>query len=149
MATGKIEAVSYWEASQTLGTSMEEIGKALKSKRTEMNLSLREVENGTSIRMNTLQAIEEGDMTRLISPVYAQGFVKQYASFLGVEVDGLLQEQAHHFQNGPKQDFSYGIGTLEKRPSGGVKNLGTVTWAIAFGGLFFLAWIFAKYMGVL
>jgi len=62
-----------------------EIGEMLKEKRRELNLSLKEAENATSIRMGHLKAIEEGDMDQLISSVYAQGFIRQYATFLGFD----------------------------------------------------------------
>ena len=54
------------------------IGDLFSLRRKELNLALKDVENATSIRTNYLQAIEDGKMDKLISPIYAQGFVKQY-----------------------------------------------------------------------
>ena len=59
---------------------MKALGEIFQTRRKELNLSLKEVENSTSIRLPYLQAIEEGQMDKLISPIYAQGFVKQYAT---------------------------------------------------------------------
>ncbi len=82
------------------------IGDSLKSRRNELNLTLKEAENATSIRLPHLQAIEEGEMSKLISPVYAQGFIKQYAAFLGVDGDGLIRKYPSHvlcfFESGEK-----------------------------------------------
>ena len=69
-----------------------EIGEMFKSKRVEMHLSLKEVENATSIRTNYLQAIEEGNVDKFLTSVYALGFVRQYASFLGFDGDKLIKE---------------------------------------------------------
>jgi len=71
---------------------MKEIGDTFKKRRKEMNLSLKEVENGTSIRTSYLQAIEEGEIGKLISPVYAQGFFRQYAAFSGRDRESLIRE---------------------------------------------------------
>ena len=61
------------------------MGESFRVKREEMNLTLKEVENATSIRMNYLQAIEEGRVQQVLSSVYALGFLRQYATFLGFD----------------------------------------------------------------
>ncbi|MBJ7449361.1 MAG: helix-turn-helix domain-containing protein [Parachlamydiales bacterium] len=125
------------------------IGEVLKTRRTEMNLSLKEIENATSIRMNYLQAIEEGDMTKMISPVYAQGFTKKYATFLGLDVNQLVKENPQIFYiTPPKQDFAYGIGTVEARgtPGGGVKWLPNLLWVVVSVGVIVAGWFFGRYM---
>lgn len=126
---------------------LKDIGETFSKRRKELNLSLKEVENGTSIRMSYLQAIEEGQMDKLISPVYAQGFVKQYANFLGVDGESIVREHADIFNKRDSQEFAYGIGTLEMRgsPGSNVKWVPNVLWLGAFGLLFLAAWYAAKY----
>ncbi len=68
------------------------LGEMLRKQREEKGISLKDVENGTSIRMNHLQAIEEGQVSHLISPVYAQGFIKKYAAFLDVDGEQLIKD---------------------------------------------------------
>lgn len=129
------------------------MGKMFCSKREEMHLSLKEVENATSIRQMYLQAIEEGRISQFISPVYAMGFIKQYAAFLGFDGEKLVRENPGAFKisGGDKQEFSYGIGTLEVRgnPSGSGRLFPNLIW----GGIAFVvliaAWYFAKSLGVL
>lgn len=58
-------------------------GQKLQEKRLEKGLSLEEVAQKTKIRLNFLSAIEKGDYSELPSVAYAQGFVRNYASFLG------------------------------------------------------------------
>lgn len=130
---------------------MEELGALLKTRREKRNLSLREVENATSIRTSYLEAIEEGDTSKLISPVYAQGFIKQYANFLGMDGEQLLNESGNFLPKPDKQVFDYGIGTLEPRGNSGTsfKNLNTAIWALCFGGVLLAAWYLAKFLGIL
>jgi cytoskeletal protein RodZ len=130
---------------------VKELGDLLRQSREEKNFSLKEVENATSIRMSYLKAIEDGEMNKLISPVYAQGFVKQYAAFLGLEGDQLIKEHQESFGKMDKQEFDYGIGTLEKRghPASSSRLLPTVLYLLLGAGVLVLAWYFAKYLGVL
>jgi len=130
---------------------MSEMGELLKAKRQDLNLSLKEIENATSIRMVHLRAIEDGELGKIISPVYAQGFVRQYAIFLGLDAERLVNDHIQDFMTGEKQEFSYGIGTLEMRgnPGGGVKWLPNVGWLLASTGVLFLAWYLANFLGVL
>jgi len=127
------------------------IGDLLKQRRNEMNLSLKEAESATSIRMNYLHAIEEGEVTKLISPVYAQGFVRQYAAFLGIDGDQLIRDNPDLFTKKEPQEFSYGIGTLEMRgnPGSSVKWVPNAVWIGAFIAVSVFAWYFAKFLEVL
>ncbi len=123
------------------------IGEEFKQKRKERNLSLKEVENATSIRSSYLQAIEEGEVNKLISPIYAQGFIKQYATFLETDGDRIIRENPDLFTRLTNPEFSYGIGTLEVRgnPGSNIKWLPNVLWFTALILLFVLAWMSAKY----
>ncbi|HRD55621.1 MAG TPA: helix-turn-helix domain-containing protein, partial [Parachlamydiaceae bacterium] len=73
------------------------IGSLFKDRRKEMNISLKEAENATSIRMSYLQAIEDGEMQKLISPIYASGFLRQYAIFLGIDGEKIVRENPDIF----------------------------------------------------
>lgn len=126
---------------------MKSIGETFKQRRKEMNISLKEAENATSIRMSYLQSIEEGDVSKLISPVYAQGFVKQYAGFLGMDGDKIVKEHPEAFARAEAQEFSYGIGTLEVRgnPGAGVKWFPNAIWVLVSVGVLLVAWYLARF----
>jgi cytoskeletal protein RodZ len=129
-----------------------DLGELLKEKRRELNLTLKEVENVTSIRTGYLEAIEEGRIDQFVSGIYAQGFMKQYASYLGFDVDDLVREHPHAFKtSAEKHEFSYGIGTLEMRGSmgGGVKWFPNLLWAGLAAALLVLAWYLARFLGLL
>jgi cytoskeletal protein RodZ len=131
---------------------MKTVGDLLRQRRKEMNLSLKEAENTTSIRIAYLQALEEGEMHKLISPIYAQGFFKQYASFLGLDGEQIVRDNPDVFNHRPEvQEFAYGIGTLEGRgnPGAGIKWFPNALWIVAFVMILILAWYFARALGVI
>jgi cytoskeletal protein RodZ len=134
-----------------LTQDMKSVGNILRQRRKDMNVSLKEAENATSIRISYLQALEEGEMQKLISPIYAQGFFKQYASFLGIDGEQIVRENPEVFSRAPVQEFAYGIGTLEGRgnPGAGVKWFPNALWIVAFVLILILAWYFARFVGVI
>ncbi|MCH9633362.1 MAG: hypothetical protein S4CHLAM7_00870 [Chlamydiae bacterium] len=133
-----------------MNEALKKTGEMFKERRGERNLSLKEIETATSIRMNYLKAIEEGELFNLISPVYANGFTKQYAQFLGLDGNRILKEQAANLK-GIKQDFAYGLGTLEVRPTPGqgMKWFPNFMWIAVGFVVISCAWFFAKYLGVI
>lgn len=130
---------------------MEKFGEFFKNKRNERNLSLKEVENATSIRKSYLEAIEEGNVSRLISPIYAHGFVKQYATFLGEDGDEIIRKFPEIFQKKESQEFDYGIGTLEMRgePGSHVKWFPNLLGALAILAILITAWYLARFVELL
>ena len=129
---------------------LKKMGDSFRVKREEMNLTLREVENATSIRMLYLQAIEEGRIQQFLSTVYALGFIRQYGSFLGYDQEKLTKEYPDAFRlQAEKQDFAYGIGTLEMRgaPHGGVRWLPNLFWGLGIAAIGIGAWYFGKLIG--
>ncbi len=126
-------------------------GELLKQRRDELHMTLKEAENATSIRIGYLQAIEEGEMGKLISPVYAQGFIRQYSAFLGLDAEKMITDHPELFNRFDKQEFSYGIGTLEMRNTPGASGKWTqnILWVIVFGLVLFAAWIFARFIEVI
>ena len=135
-----------------MSEELKRIGDLFKLKRKEMSLSLKEVENSTSIRSTYLEAIEEGQIHEYISGVYALGFIKQYAQFLGFDIEGMIRDNPAAFRMPvEKHEFSYGIGTLEVRGStgGGVKWLPNLIWALAAALILVAGWYLAKFLGIL
>jgi cytoskeletal protein RodZ len=131
--------------------NVQDIGVQFADRRKELKLSLKEVESATSIRTSYLEAIEAGNMDKLISPVYAQGFVRQYAAFLGLDGDRIITENPEIFRRPISQEFSYGIGTLESRnhAAGPVKGVPSVLWILAFSVVLFAAYFLAKSLNVI
>lgn len=137
--------------SEEIHSQVKEIGDSLRKKRKEMNLSLKEAENATSIRTSYLQALEDGEIGKLISPVYAQGFFKQYATFLGIDGESIVRQNPEIFNRPEEQEFAYGIGTLEFRgnPGAGVKWFPNALWILAILTVLLIAWYFGRLFGVI
>ncbi len=70
------------------------LGQKMKQARQEQDLSLEEASHATRIKEHYLRAIEEDDLDALPSPVQQRGFVRSYASYLGLEQKPLLNQLA-------------------------------------------------------
>jgi cytoskeletal protein RodZ len=127
------------------------LGEILKTRRKEMNISLKEAENATSVRASYLNSIEEGEVSKLISPVYLQGFVKQYAIFLGLDNDKIAKDYPSIFSRLESQEFSYGIGTLEVRgnPGAGVKWFPNALWVLATVAVLVAGWYLSRFFDLI
>ncbi len=132
-----------------------QLGSIIKKRREERGISLKEVENATSIRFGYLQAIEEGHLGKLISPIYAQGFISKYALFLELDPEQLLHDHPYvmkvlNEKYSESQDFTLGIGTLEVRgsPGGEVKWLPNLMWVGASVMTILVGWFLARYIGI-
>lgn len=68
------------------------IGQRLKIEREEQRLTLEKVFEGTRIRVPYLQALEADDLSVLPSPVQARGYLRNYAEFLGLDFESILEE---------------------------------------------------------
>ncbi|TDA69475.1 MAG: helix-turn-helix domain-containing protein [Clostridia bacterium] len=70
---------------------MPDIGSKLQAARKEKGITLREVEEATKIRVKYLEALENEDLSALPGRVYAVGFLRAYASYLGLNSDELVK----------------------------------------------------------
>ncbi len=67
-------------------------GEQLRKRREELGHTLQSAEEQTKIRKLYLQALENEDFAVLPPRIYATGFVKNYARFLGLDEKQLTQE---------------------------------------------------------
>ena len=143
-----------------VAVDLKSIGEVFKTKRHELGISLKEAENATSIRMSYLQAIEEGEVHGLIAHVYAEGFIKHYAIFLGLGDDHDIMESltvlndisaAESSKISQKQDFACNLGAIEVRgnPGRNVKWLPNIAWIGVSVLMIIAAWYLAKFFEVL
>jgi hypothetical protein len=71
---------------------MFEIGSSLREARERRGLSFADVERGTRIRPRYLRALEEETFDQLPGRVYAKGFLRGYADFLGLDGQRFVDE---------------------------------------------------------
>ncbi len=68
------------------------MGAALKTERENRGLTLKDIERETSIRATYLDALENGRYDALPNEVYVKGFIRNYAEFLHLNAEKLVQE---------------------------------------------------------
>ncbi|HAV76584.1 MAG TPA: hypothetical protein DCX53_04440, partial [Anaerolineae bacterium] len=68
------------------------IGQRLKTAREEKHLTFEKVFQATRIRTSYLQALESDDLSSMPSPVQARGYLRNYAEFLGLDIDQMLED---------------------------------------------------------
>jgi cytoskeleton protein RodZ len=134
------------------------IGRILEHKRKEKGLSLEEVEQATKIRKRYLDGLEREDYAVLPAGVYARGFLKTYANYLGLDGDALSRqlksrrkprrERGLNYKTDPENGFeepliaSTGLQGTEKRrfPTSAVVTLlvAVLVLAVVIGALYFV-----------
>lgn len=68
------------------------IGESLRSTREAKGISLEQAEEDTKIRKKYLQALEDGDYDVIPGRVYAKGFLRNYANYLGLNQEEVMLE---------------------------------------------------------
>ena len=69
----------------------DELGHILREARETKGYTLREVQDKTRINSRFLEALEMGDFDRLPTPTHVRGFLRNYARFLSLDPDPLLE----------------------------------------------------------
>lgn len=84
------------ETGKWKSTNMVRVGQRLHKERLAKKLSLEDIAKATKIKASFLAAIERGEYNKLPSPAYAQGFVRNYAAYLGLpktEITALFRRE--------------------------------------------------------
>lgn len=81
---------------------MAELGQQLREAREARGLSIEAVATGTRIRAAYIKALEEERFADLPAPVYVRGFLRNYATFLGLDAEEVIGALEHQ-QNGEFQ----------------------------------------------
>lgn len=68
------------------------LGERMKKIRNERRLSLAEISKSTKIQSKYLEYLEEGEYMKLPADVYVKGFIKSYATFMGLDDIGLIKQ---------------------------------------------------------
>jgi len=75
------------------------IGNILRDKREEKNISIADVAAETRINKKYIQALEDDNYLLIPSQVYAKGFLKAYANFLGLASKDLIGELMNYYKS--------------------------------------------------
>jgi len=77
------------------------LGQQLREARLKKNVTTAQVAAATQILTHILDDLEHENFTRLTAPVYAKGFIKLYAQYLGLDPQPLIQDYTARFARGP------------------------------------------------
>ena len=70
----------------------ETLGPHLERKRREAGVSLAELSEKTRIGIKFLEQIESGEFEKLPCLPYSRGFVRAYATYIGVDADNAVKQ---------------------------------------------------------
>jgi len=68
------------------------LGEQLRRARLSRNLSASEVAAATRMKTQIVEAIEAEDFGRMAAPIYAKGFIKLYAEYVGLDPGPLIED---------------------------------------------------------
>jgi cytoskeletal protein RodZ len=96
-----------WEMDRDGGP--DSFGHWLKRQREVRDLSLREISDVTKINLRYLEALEQNHFSALPAPVFARGFLREYARYVGLDPDEVVnyytaaqQDQEPESPSGPR-----------------------------------------------
>lgn len=78
---------------------MSQVGDFLKDVRIRKGLSINEVAEGTGIRTQYLEALENGDYSKIPGDVFIKGFIRNYGNFLDLDGNALVEEYKKQVSN--------------------------------------------------
>jgi cytoskeleton protein RodZ len=84
------------------------IGRVLEMARKQRGLTLEEAEHATKIRKRYLDGLEREDFGVLPDAVYARGFLKTYANYLGLDGEELAREMRDRRRSRRDRSVAYG-----------------------------------------
>lgn len=108
------------------------VGERLRDARLAQKLDLADIAQRTRIPLRQLEAIEEGDYSRMPTPTYAVGFAKAYARAVGEDEAAVAREvrgQAEVTAARKPEYQPYDIEEAPRAPSGGVM-IGAIALAL-------------------
>lgn len=125
---------------------MKTVGEILKSSREEKKLTLEEVEEKIKIRKKYLAAIEENDWQKLPSLTYVQGFIKNYAEFLGQDASYVLSVFRRQFDRIEKPKvIPPGLSEPLTEPFWRLTPSKIIGAFVLFLIFLFFSWLFSQY----
>ncbi|MBP2652047.1 MAG: putative transcriptional regulator [Firmicutes bacterium] len=93
---------------------MQTVGEILRSEREKKGLTIKDIEKGTSIRGLYIQALEDGDYKVLPGEVYLKGFLRNYATFIGLDPQEMLK--LYHQSQNPEPPVPEPVPEQKQKP---------------------------------
>lgn len=127
--------------------SAEKIGEYLRRERELRGITLEEISEGTKISKRLLEYMETGRWDDLPGEVFARGFLKSYAEFIGISHEEiLLRYEEEKLHETSEQDMHEGISGKNRYMKNVLFMLGILAMASAIG--YFSYRVFTNDQGV-
>lgn len=124
---------------------MTSLGETLREARERQGLTLEGAEASTMIRKSYLKALEEEDYAALPHPTYVKGFLKTYATFLGLDPEKVL----HLYPHRDHRPALVPVARLERPRLGAGFWVAVVALLVLVSGLVFylysISWVSATF----
>ena len=85
------------------------MAKGLKEIRESSGLEIGDVSKATCICPRYLEAIEEGDFSKIPADIYTRGYIREYANYLGVPLPEAFKEYEAYLKNNRSGDKNRGV----------------------------------------
>ncbi|MGK9165865.1 DUF4115 domain-containing protein [Inquilinus limosus] len=118
------------------------VGRILAQAREIAGYSLYDVAAALRIRHGLLQAIEDGRHQDLPGPVYAIGFVRTYAEFLGFDGDQMVarfKRESTAVEKKPDLVFPAPVPEGSRIPGGAILMIAVLIGGLAYAGWYYLS----------
>jgi len=110
------------------------LGETLAAKRGERGLTIDQVAASTRVRREHLRALEAEDFAHFSAPVYAKGYLRTYATYLGLDADDLIRRMP---AGDDKPNLALGLEKRDRRPRAVITTPAVVAAGLVlFGGMF-------------
>jgi cytoskeleton protein RodZ len=106
------------------------VGTILREARNRRKLELSEVEAATRIRFRYLRAIEDEEWDVLPGGFYTRGFIRTYASFLGLDGDRLVEDYRESVEPWHRSAELAQSQTASGGPSGDLRGMALVALSV-------------------
>jgi len=91
---------------------MASLGQILKEAREKKHVTASQAAAATRMKIQIVEALERDDFSRIAAPMYARGFIKLYAEYLGLDPAPLIREYVELHAPTVRPPLAAGDGSL-------------------------------------
>ena len=122
---------------------LDTVGAELKAARLKRGEELEIISAKLKIRRDILEALEESKYDKHPAKVYAVGFVRSYAQYLGLDAEVMVKRYKAEIA-GREQDRAPSLNFPASTHEQGFQGGGLLVMALALGGLVYGAWVYTQ-----
>lgn len=105
------------ESEPNTSSELASFGEELRREREIRAISLKEIADATKISKRFLEAIENNDHKTLPAPVFTRGFVREYARYLGLNAEEMVNRYNYAAAGDDRIEKSAHLDRLTPKPS--------------------------------